>query len=186
MMKTTLFNLVFCLFLLEVHGQRLTAESCSSKQVVKDFDALKVRLNWNCRWTRLEWTLLSIHVWRHMYVGQFTGRTTSEAENDLHLKWRTQRFFNDFCFTKYAGKWFEVYRYEQPFTTGCECVTATYTLGKEKVGVKNCCFRNNSPGCLQGSAQVSYPDQQPLEARLNVSFFGSEYVQSLTMSHEIH
>lgn len=76
---------------------------------------------------------------------------------------------------KYAGKWYEISRYEQPYTFGCVCVEATYTIHKSgDVGVKNCCSRNGSPNCLLATALVSYPDQNPLEGRLNVSFFGGK------------
>jgi lipocalin len=85
-------------------------------------------------------------------------------------------------FKKYAGDWYEIYRYEQSYSFGCQCVHVTYTLQKDgKVGVKNCCVRalpgakDVSPFCMEAKAVVSYPDQQPLEGRLNVTFFGRKF-----------
>lgn len=79
------------------------------------------------------------------------------------------------------GDWYEIYRYEQPFSFGCKCVHVTYTAKDDgKVGVKNCCVRmlGQDPGCLEASAVISYPNQIPLEGRLNVTFFGRKYLHS--------
>lgn len=80
--------------------------------------------------------------------------------------------------SQYAGKWFEIYRYEQTFSFGCKCVHVKYTKRDDgKVGVKNCCTRgmSNEPGCVEATAVLSYPKQEPLEGRLNVTFFGRKY-----------
>lgn len=75
---------------------------------------------------------------------------------------------------KYIGKWYEIYRYEKPFTIGCSCVHASYTarMNPNEIGVRNCCVRGSAPTCIYGTAVISYPDHEPLEALLNVTFFG--------------
>lgn len=89
--------------------------------------------------------------------------------------------FYDYCstFLKYAGRWFEIYRYQQPFTVGCICTNVNYIPEADKVKVRNCCHRNGNSNCLEGSAVISYPHQEPLEGKLNVTFFGRKREQNV-------
>lgn len=62
----------------------------------------------------------------------------------------------------------------------------TYTVKDDgKVGVKNCCVRKDSSNCIEGSAVISYPDQNPLEARLNVTFFGRKFMSVFNLKFTV-
>ncbi len=58
----------------------------------------------------------------------------------------------------------------------CECGFAHLTLQADKsIKVQNCCRRiqtDENTRCSIGKALVSFPDADPLEGRLNVSFYG--------------
>jgi apolipoprotein D and lipocalin family protein len=58
----------------------------------------------------------------------------------------------------------------------CECGFAHLTLQADKsIKVQNCCRRiqtDENTRCAIGKALVSFPDADPLEGRLNVSFYG--------------
>lgn len=74
-----------------------------------------------------------------------------------------------------TGKWYEISRYDQYFERGCDCGFAKYTPKKNgSIKVENCCERlpNITLHCSVGKAFVSYPDQVPLEGKLNVTFGG--------------
>lgn len=73
---------------------------------------------------------------------------------------------------RYMGPWFEIERYEQSFQVGMECVTASYTLfPNSSVDVFN---RGYFPGrgfsTDIGMAVLSFPNETPLRAMLNVTF----------------
>lgn len=74
-----------------------------------------------------------------------------------------------------AGRWYEILRYDQYFERGCDCGYATYKLKKDgSIKVENCCERlpDTTINCSVGKAFVSYPNESPLEGRLNVTFGG--------------
>ncbi|XP_053680154.1 apolipoprotein D-like [Anopheles nili] len=73
------------------------------------------------------------------------------------------------------GRWYEILRYDQHFEKDCDCGFATYTPQSDgSVKVENCCERlpNTTVKCSIGKAVVSFPDQFPLEGKLNVTFGG--------------
>ncbi|XP_058454141.1 apolipoprotein D-like [Malaya genurostris] len=82
----------------------------------------------------------------------------------------------NFDLKKYiAGKWYEILRYDQYFERDCDCGYATYTAETDgSIKVENCCERlpNTSIHCSVGKALVSFPDEVPLEGKLNVTFGG--------------
>lgn len=77
-----------------------------------------------------------------------------------------------------ARPWFSLKRYPVPFIANdCECNTAQYSLQADgSVRVQNCCQILNDgeeedvKRCSIGQAVISFPDQNPLQGRLNVSF----------------
>lgn len=81
----------------------------------------------------------------------------------------------DFDVEAYLGLWYEVSRYEQTFQRNGECVTAEYSLNDDgSVRVQN---RMLVPPSGQfdediGRAVLSFPQEDPLQAKLNVSFGG--------------
>ena len=78
---------------------------------------------------------------------------------------------------KYAGRWFELARYENGFERGCEGVTAEYTaLPSGDIGVLNTCRKGAPDGPVktaEGKAKVVAGSEN---AKLKVSFFGPFYV----------
>ncbi|NBB64758.1 lipocalin [Pseudomonas sp. ODNR1LW] len=79
--------------------------------------------------------------------------------------------------TRYAGRWYEIGRYEAGFQRGCEAVTATYELRDDGlVGVVNTCRQGSPDGqvrFVEGKAKVVQGSEN---AKLKVSFFGPFYV----------
>jgi apolipoprotein D and lipocalin family protein len=74
---------------------------------------------------------------------------------------------------RYAGRWFEIARFENSFEEGCAGVTADYTL-KPGGGVKvvNTCRKGGLNGPVEtaeGDARIVNP---PANSQLKVSFFG--------------
>ncbi|EAT38565.1 AAEL009559-PA [Aedes aegypti] len=87
----------------------------------------------------------------------------------------------DFDVEAYLGLWYEVSRYEQTFQRNGECVTAEYSLNADgSVRVQN---RMLVPPSGQfdediGRAVISFPQEDPLQAKLNVSFGGMPPIKS--------
>lgn len=81
----------------------------------------------------------------------------------------------NFDVSRYLGKWYEIERYEQVFQRNGECVTAKYSLNDDgSVRVENAMLVPPS-GKFDidiGRALLSFPDEDPLRAKLNVSFGG--------------
>lgn len=79
----------------------------------------------------------------------------------------------------YLGKWYEYGRYEAPFQTGCEGVTAEYSLRDDgKITVVNACYKGGLDGEYEeakGKAKLVTDDGGPDGAKLKVSFFGPFY-----------
>ena len=75
---------------------------------------------------------------------------------------------------RYAGRWYELARYEQGFQKGCEGVTADYTLRDDgRIGVLNRCRKpDGSVDDAKGKAKIVDTDTN---AKLKVSFFGPFY-----------
>lgn len=74
---------------------------------------------------------------------------------------------------RYAGRWYEIARFENSFEEGCAGVTADYTL-KAGGGVKvvNTCRKGGLAGPVEtaeGDARIVNP---PSNSQLKVSFFG--------------
>ena len=78
--------------------------------------------------------------------------------------------------TRYAGRWYEIGRYEAGFQRGCEAVTATCSLREDgRVEVVNTCRQDGLNGELrtvEGKAKVV---EGSGNAKLKVSFFGPFY-----------
>lgn len=82
----------------------------------------------------------------------------------------------NFCLDRYLGKWYELQRYEQPFQTKVDCTTANYgLLDSATVSVRNSAFSliNGTSSEAIGTAVLSFPEQEIVQAKLNVSFFGA-------------
>ncbi|WP_260484167.1 lipocalin family protein [Sphingomicrobium flavum] len=75
---------------------------------------------------------------------------------------------------RYAGRWYELARYEQGFQKNCEGVTADYTLRDDgKIGVVNRCRKpDGSLDDAKGKAKIV---DTATNAKLKVSFFGPFY-----------
>ncbi|HSM87762.1 MAG TPA: lipocalin family protein [Candidatus Limnocylindrales bacterium] len=74
----------------------------------------------------------------------------------------------------YAGRWFEIARYPNPFQRDCQSdVTALYTLQKNgKVEVVNSCRKKNGKiKTARGTAKIA----DPSNAKLRVTFFWPFY-----------
>lgn len=73
---------------------------------------------------------------------------------------------------RYAGKWYEIAAYPQPFQKGCHCTTAEYTLTDGGyVIVENRCNRgsiNGKQSYIKGKAFVK---KNSGNAKLKVQFF---------------
>uniref|UniRef100_A0A336LB91 Apolipoprotein D n=1 Tax=Culicoides sonorensis TaxID=179676 RepID=A0A336LB91_CULSO len=82
----------------------------------------------------------------------------------------------DFQVVDYLGVWYEQERYEQTFQIEFDCVTASYSLndnGTVRVLNENLMVQNEFLyTSVLGWAIPSFPDEEPLQAKLNVSFFG--------------
>ncbi|XP_001660233.2 apolipoprotein D [Aedes aegypti] len=81
----------------------------------------------------------------------------------------------NFNVSRYTGLWYEISRYEQPFQLGGECVTAQYSLNKDgTVRVFNSMLipPNDVRSSIVGRAVVSYPNKDPVPAKLIVTFNG--------------
>lgn len=74
-----------------------------------------------------------------------------------------------------AKRWYEISRYEQRFEIGCDCGFADYTANEDgSVKVNNCCKRlpNTTLSCSIGKAVLSFPNDDPIPAKLSVAFRG--------------
>jgi apolipoprotein D and lipocalin family protein len=76
----------------------------------------------------------------------------------------------------YLGTWYEYARYEAPFQTGCEGVTADYsvreTSGDATIRVVNSCFKDSLDGEFEQSTGRAKIVEGTDGAKLRVSFFG--------------
>lgn len=87
-----------------------------------------------------------------------------------------RQIVTNFKVVDYLGVWYEQERYEQEFQVDFDCVTATYSLNDNatvKVLNENLLIDNEfNPTSIVGWASLSFPDEEPLQGKLNVSFFG--------------
>ncbi|KAG5681843.1 hypothetical protein PVAND_011251 [Polypedilum vanderplanki] len=73
----------------------------------------------------------------------------------------------------YLGIWYEIERYEQFFQISSDCSQAQYTLNADgSINVVNTAFiiSNQTRISDTGRAIISFPDEEPLRAMLNVTF----------------
>lgn len=79
----------------------------------------------------------------------------------------------------YLGKWYEYGRYEAPFQTGCEGVTAQYSLretsGDATIQVINGCYKDGLDGDYDEATGRAKVVEGSGGAKLRVSFFGPFY-----------
>uniref|UniRef100_A0A182MT65 Apolipoprotein D n=1 Tax=Anopheles culicifacies TaxID=139723 RepID=A0A182MT65_9DIPT len=83
----------------------------------------------------------------------------------------------DFSLNDYTGRWFEIKRYEQFYEKDLDCVVAEYQkTGDSSISVKNGAFylANNTRVVADGTAVVSFPDDDTNPAKLSVAFFGQK------------
>ena len=83
----------------------------------------------------------------------------------------------NFDITKYLGRWYEIQRYESFMYPRGECVTADYNLQPDgSVQVLNAMRVPPNPQQqgVEGKAVVAYPNADPIEGKLNVTFYGEE------------
>uniref|UniRef100_A0A182MWQ9 Apolipoprotein D n=1 Tax=Anopheles culicifacies TaxID=139723 RepID=A0A182MWQ9_9DIPT len=81
-----------------------------------------------------------------------------------------------FSVESYLGKWYEIQRYESEFELNFDCVQVRYTDNEdESVEVSNSAYNlfNGSTINVVGRAVLSFPDEEILQGKLNVSFFGA-------------
>lgn len=79
----------------------------------------------------------------------------------------------DFTPAAYLGVWFEIERYEQFFQIDADCVRAQYTLNADgSINVLNSALfiENGTTIEDEGIARISFPNESPLRAMLNVTF----------------
>jgi apolipoprotein D and lipocalin family protein len=75
------------------------------------------------------------------------------------------------------GVWYELERYDNVDQPNGDCVTASYDVNEDgSVRVENSMttLSNGQVLTLIGRAVLSFPDSDPLMAKLNVSFFGGK------------
>ncbi|MGJ3231260.1 MAG: lipocalin family protein [Oceanicaulis sp.] len=74
---------------------------------------------------------------------------------------------------RYAGRWFEIARYDVSFQEGCEGVTAQYRpMADGMIEVINACRRGGLDGELDTVTGRAKPVEGSNGAKLKVSFFG--------------
>uniref|UniRef100_A0A182NRI4 Apolipoprotein D n=1 Tax=Anopheles dirus TaxID=7168 RepID=A0A182NRI4_9DIPT len=81
-----------------------------------------------------------------------------------------------FSVEQYLGKWYEVQRYESEFEENYDCVQVRYSLNEDdSVAVSNSAYNlfNGSSINALGRAVLSFPDEEIVLGKLNVSFFGA-------------
>ena len=77
---------------------------------------------------------------------------------------------------RYAGRWYELARYENRFETGCEGVTADYRVRPDgKVGVVNTCRQGAADGPTKSTEGYAEVVEGSNGAKLKVTFFWPFY-----------
>jgi apolipoprotein D and lipocalin family protein len=88
-----------------------------------------------------------------------------------------------FDVSKYIGIWHEIERYDQPSQGNADCVKAEYTLnanGSVNVFNSGIILNNNTRIEGKATAKVSFPNENPLRAMLNVTWSPTrEYIFNL-------
>ncbi|XP_058823274.1 apolipoprotein D-like [Topomyia yanbarensis] len=73
----------------------------------------------------------------------------------------------------YAGKWFEISRYERTTQRGGECVEVNYSLNSDSsISVENRLLIPPSSEfeVVTGRSVISFPDEEPLQGMMNLTF----------------
>uniref|UniRef100_A0A182QXM1 Apolipoprotein D n=1 Tax=Anopheles farauti TaxID=69004 RepID=A0A182QXM1_9DIPT len=81
-----------------------------------------------------------------------------------------------FSVDQYLGKWYEMQRYESEFELNFDCVQVRYSLNEDgSVEVSNSAYNlfNGSSINALGRAVLSFPEEEIIQGKLNVSFFGA-------------
>jgi apolipoprotein D and lipocalin family protein len=85
---------------------------------------------------------------------------------------------------RYLGKWYEMARYDMMFERGCEGVTAEYSLRPDGlIKVVNSCHKGAVDGPLSVAVGRARRMGDPLNARLQVSFFGPFFADYWVLDH---
>lgn len=82
-----------------------------------------------------------------------------------------------FSLADFAGRWYEIKRYEQFYEKDLDCTVAEYQpTGKNTISVKNGAFSfaNNTRVVADGTAVLSFPDDTQQPGKLSVAFFGAK------------
>ena len=75
------------------------------------------------------------------------------------------------------GKWFLLYRYYGLAQRGCECDYVNYTLNADGSFINSlCCLMTTNGFCTDLKTGFTYPNQNPLEGKFNISFAKSKYI----------
>lgn len=78
--------------------------------------------------------------------------------------------------TRYAGRWFEIARFENSFEENCVGVTADYARNADgSIAVTNTCRKGTLDGPLEVAEGTAYVVEGSGDAKLRVSFFGPFY-----------
>lgn len=84
---------------------------------------------------------------------------------------------------RYAGRWYEIARYENSFEQGCVGVTADYSLRDDgRVNVVNTCVEGSLDGdvrTIRGSARAANPENTQLKVTFFWPFEGDYWVIEL-------
>lgn len=79
---------------------------------------------------------------------------------------------DDVDLNKYAGKWYEIASFPQPFQKGCYCTTAEYTISnKGYIVVENMCNMDSVNGKKSYIKGKVFVDDKKTNAKLKVQFF---------------
>ena len=85
---------------------------------------------------------------------------------------------------RYLGRWYELARYENSFETGCEAVTADYSLRPDSlIKVVNTCHQDSVTGPVKSSEGKAKVVPGSENAKLKVSFFGPFYGDYWVIDH---
>lgn len=110
-----------------------------------------------------------------------SSSSSEEVPNVVRSTWDGKCFYpvadETFHLESYLGKWYQIAGTLAPFTAGCSCITAEYSLNQNgTVNVQNSCQAQGQTVPIQGTAspadaaygskgvlRVQFPGQEPPE-----------------------
>ena len=89
-----------------------------------------------------------------------SSSSSDQVPNVVRSTWDGQCFYptadETFHLPSYLGKWFQIAGTLAPFTSGCSCITAEYSLNDNgTVNVQNSCQAGGQTVPIQGTAEVA-------------------------------